>query len=191
VFDFNEYSDHAPLHFSITGERSRDQTYIESDCITTVKWNDNKRDEFRRSLISKLPVLNEIIRNVDSSNCDSVNNCINNFVNTVNLVAVPIFRKKKCPKRKGWKNNAIAVKRADWFETCFTLILTWPLLPNYQTEWLQANNCNMKILSTRLQTVVTASKELELKSCRLGTLNDLKGNVNGLHRMPSVSDFTK
>ena len=89
-----------------------------SQCTTKIKWDDSLRDEFRRSLISRLTNLNSIVNHVDISDRNSINTCIENFSRVLNEIANPLFCKEvriTRSKSSTLSENKIC-KKAEWFD---------------------------------------------------------------------------
>ena len=83
-----------------------------------IKWDSSLRDDFRRCLISKLTDLNYIVNQIDLSDRNSVNSCVDNITRVINEVANPLFSKVFCIKRKNsstMSDNKIS-KKAEWFD---------------------------------------------------------------------------
>ena len=93
VCSFCEWSDHAPLTFSVLCHSDPVLTDM-SQCTTKIKWDDSLRDEFRRSLISRRTDLNSIVNHIDISDRNSINTCVENFSGVLNEVANPLFCKE-------------------------------------------------------------------------------------------------
>ena len=76
------------------------------------KWESDKKDIFRRELISKLPVLNDIIK-PENLNEQNISVTVNKFVDVINTVAEPLFYVKVRNSRRG-----INCKRSSmqWFD---------------------------------------------------------------------------
>ena len=78
VQSFCEWSDHAPLSYNVVcrtvSDKSNDPQYS-----TRIKWDSSLRDDYRRCLISKLTDLNYIVNQIDLSDRNSINSCVDNF----------------------------------------------------------------------------------------------------------------
>ena len=57
-------------------------------------WNDEQRDIFLRKLMSRLPDVNNIFDNINRRDRKSVNDAVCDFVDVINNVATPLFRKQ-------------------------------------------------------------------------------------------------
>ena len=115
VKSFNEFSDHAPLKFSLTVfGNEKFQLHGQSEESFRFQWNDNKRDAFRRGLIGKLPDMNNAIHALDQNDKNSVNMAVNNFLTILNDVATPLF-KTTTYKKDGCFNVKYST-RAKWFD---------------------------------------------------------------------------
>lgn len=107
VGEFNSYSDHAPLHFTIysrsivnpndSDDRSQNMFY---------RGDNDTKGMFRRGLLGKLPAFNTIVNDVNDDENISFNNMVNQFSETLCSVANPLFEhaftnnmsKTKCSK---------------------------------------------------------------------------------------------
>ena len=89
-----------------------------SQCTTKIKWDDSLRDEFRRSLISKLTYLNSIVNHIDISDRNSINTCVEKFSGVLNEVTNPLFCKEVSTTRS--KSSTLSenkiCKKAEWFD---------------------------------------------------------------------------
>ncbi|WAR16313.1 hypothetical protein MAR_030907 [Mya arenaria] len=114
--DFNGYSDHAPLHVVLHSDRIAGQRVNDEDEHIYIRWNDELKTEFRRGLISQLPKLNEISLNINTMDKTNVNNCVERFIEIINVVAMPSFTKIR--HKTGKPNHASfgPIKRAAWFD---------------------------------------------------------------------------
>ncbi len=88
---FNEWSDHAPLCFSLLCNNRLHSEEKQSD--TKYKWNDSLREQFRSGIIRILPTFNDIVHNINCPDRDSINVLIDKFSNTIRDVADPLFAK--------------------------------------------------------------------------------------------------
>ena len=94
-------------------DKSNDPQYS-----TRIKWDSFLHDDFRRCLISKLTDLNYIVNQIDLSDRNLINSCVDNFTRVINEVANPLFSKVFCIKRKNtstMSDNKICQK-AEWFD---------------------------------------------------------------------------
>ena len=114
VNPFSEWSDHAALTFKIVCS----SPVLDDLCdhvFTRIKWNDDLRDNFRREIISKLPLLNEITDGVDFNDRTNVNNCVSAFSELINDVAEPLFSKNILIKHDSCTVKSFS-KKAEWFD---------------------------------------------------------------------------
>ena len=111
VKDFNMFSDHAPLYIKILCS-NHDSGHNENYEYEYYKWESDKKDIFRRELISKLPVLNDIIK-PENLNEQNISVTVNKFVDVINTVTEPLFYVKGRNSRRG-----INCKRSSmqWFD---------------------------------------------------------------------------
>ncbi|MEW8547527.1 MAG: reverse transcriptase family protein, partial [Candidatus Thiodiazotropha sp.] len=116
VREFNEFSDHAPLQFSLHAchfetcfEEPTDEDFYK------YTWNPDNRDEFRRRLISLLPDMNAVFENVNRHEKKSVNEAVYSFVDIINDAAEPLFKRKVTETRsKIFKKTVFA--KSNWFD---------------------------------------------------------------------------
>jgi len=74
VLDFNIFSDHAPLYFTIGLNNDSLYNCANDDSCVRTRWDTNKRDKFRSIIISKLPEFNNILSDTGViSNRDNIN----------------------------------------------------------------------------------------------------------------------
>ena len=114
VHEFNEWSDHAPLsfslscnfnpHFAIQGEQFK--------CC----WNDGAREEFRRGIIGNLHHFNGVTGNIDIADRKSINECINNFTDIIRQVADPLFGKQYTNDNINSFSDQPFIKNKEWFD---------------------------------------------------------------------------
>ena len=111
VMEFNMFSDHAPLYIEISC-CTHDTRNRENHDYEFYKWDSDKKDTFRRGLISQLPLLNDIVK-PENLNERNISETVNEFVNVINTVAEPLFRVKGHNSQKG-----INCKRSsmEWFD---------------------------------------------------------------------------
>ncbi|XP_060585357.1 uncharacterized protein LOC132741248 [Ruditapes philippinarum] len=178
IQEFNEFSDHAPLAFSINSGGLKDhfdqQTHGEDTCI---RWDSDKRDAFRRSLISKLPDFNAIL--IGHDNCDktSINKCVSDFVSLINNVASPLFKTTvKKRKQTGFVHKKYPVKRSQWFDNeCHNKKLEY-------LEALQLFNCTktdenrnyFNLKKREYKTVLKRKKKIYTK-LKMSEIENLRG----------------
>jgi len=114
VHDFNEFSDHAPLHFSLLCNyvSSEYQSYTD----VNYKWDDVLREQFRSGIISMLPAFNNIVHHIDFSSRSSINDVLNNFTETIRSVADPLFSKSRVYNTNPSFNVNTCIKHAEWFD---------------------------------------------------------------------------
>lgn len=108
---FCEWSDHAPVVFSIVCnivDSITNNQYVRTD----IKWNADLRDNFRRGLISKLSAFNAVTENVNFNNRNDVNNCISTFTDIIKNVAEPLFCKHSVVYSKPRATSALC-KQAE------------------------------------------------------------------------------
>ena len=90
VGSINVWSDHAPLYFSLSCNNillnEQDESY------TTYKWSQKYKDQFRANLIGQLPVLNQLVTNIEPTEA-GIDSVVCSFSNIVKKVADNYFLK--------------------------------------------------------------------------------------------------
>lgn len=95
IQSFTEFSDHAPLSFTIHARRQSVPGASNGNGEHFYyRWDDTCNAEFRRGLISKLPELNTVLTNVSMHERDSVSHAVSSFVHVIRDVADPLFQRK-------------------------------------------------------------------------------------------------
>ena len=122
VNSFNDWSDHAPLSFSVSCKnvplRNDSPQYSHR-----IKWNDSLRDDFRRSIIARLTDLNTIVNQIDVSDRNSINSGFEIFSKLLNDVAYPLFSKKLCinpPNSSSLYNKRLCTVKILNIGTCMS-----------------------------------------------------------------------
>ncbi|MEW8546452.1 MAG: reverse transcriptase family protein, partial [Candidatus Thiodiazotropha sp.] len=114
VNDFNIFSDHTPLSIEFCCSKGFVNVNEDRD-YEHYKWDCEKRDIFRRDLISQLPVLNNLTCSEENLNADNISSTIDSFVKVINNVAEPLFCKKGTySNRSGFQN--CTYKPKPWFD---------------------------------------------------------------------------
>jgi len=90
VNSFIEWSDHAPISFCIPIYCHINSVNVDHS-KTSIRWNNDLNDTFRRNIIAKLPVFNTITNNVVFDSRKDVSDCICKFTDVINSVAEPLF----------------------------------------------------------------------------------------------------
>lgn len=114
IGDFTEWSDHAPLHFSLYCNNYSPSYETFSD--VKYKWDNTLREQFRSGLITKLPVLNDIVENIDYTSRMSINSVLDRFTTTIRDIADPLFSKVFSYSNKPSFDDNSCMKNADWFD---------------------------------------------------------------------------
>ncbi|XP_053405132.1 uncharacterized protein LOC128558889 [Mercenaria mercenaria] len=150
VADFNEFSDHTPLSFTLSCERLREQTDLPIDERTYIRWDSARRDEIRRLIISKLPEFNHVL-----NNSESINTCADDFVSLMNDAASPLFAKTiKYRDKVAFKPKVSPVKMSEWFDKeCY----------EKKTEYIDALRA-FNIVKTSVNRQLLHSKKCEYKT---------------------------
>ena len=88
------------------------------DWHAKIKWDDSLRDEFRRSLISRLTDLNSIVNHIEISDRNSINTRVENFSGVLNKVANPLFCKevRTTRSKSATLSENKTCKKAEWFD---------------------------------------------------------------------------
>ena len=105
------FSDHAPLYVEISCS-TQDTRNDGNHDYEYYKWDSDKKDTFRRELISQLPLLNDIIK-LESLNERNISETVYKFVNVINTAAEPLFRVKGRNSRKGINCRRSSM---EWFD---------------------------------------------------------------------------
>ena len=90
---FNIYSDHTPFNFGIACDNILRRQNIPDTEYEPYRWNDQKRDLFRRGLISKLPDLNNLTLTDDKLSSENICSTVNDFVEILDSVVKRLFCK--------------------------------------------------------------------------------------------------
>ena len=113
VESFNEWSDHAPLSFSLECNVNRNTQTDTRYCI--YKWNDDRKQQFRGQLIGKLPDFNNVVSCIDISSQNGIDIALNDFVGILRSVSDPVFSKEiLCRSNPKFSETC---RRAVWFDT--------------------------------------------------------------------------
>jgi exonuclease III len=86
---FNEWSDHAPLRFSLLCPKPDQNEYPR--CEIKHKWNDENAERFRSGIIGCLPRFNIITQSIDICCRESINKTVDDFSEIIRSVAIPLF----------------------------------------------------------------------------------------------------
>ena len=90
VGSINVWSDHAPLYFSLS---CNNILLIEqAESYTTYKWSQKYKDQFRANLIGQLPLLNQLVTNIEPTEA-GIESVVCSFSNIVKKVADNYFLK--------------------------------------------------------------------------------------------------
>lgn len=114
ISDFNEYSDHASILFTIKCNIVKERKNVIKG--TKVLWNGDFKQQFRSGIIGKLTELNNLVNNIDINNRDSINTVLNNFTSVIRNVADPLFMKTYDYKEKNTFNDKPIIENKDWFD---------------------------------------------------------------------------
>ncbi|XP_053380261.1 uncharacterized protein LOC128548803 [Mercenaria mercenaria] len=120
-YDFNIFSDHAILEFKVV-INCKSTENDKGNSFQYTKWFANKRDEFRRRLITRLPELNLLLSDSEAVATDrnTVDSTGNRSVGIINEEAKPLFYKEvRSNNVKVQFDNNDILKRSERFdETC-------------------------------------------------------------------------
>ena len=114
VHDFNVFSDHAPLQFTLLCNNS--PTQYQSYTDVKYKWNDDLCGQFRSGIICMLPVFNNIVQHIDYSSRTSINEVLIRFTETICSVADPLLSKTCVYKTDPSFHVNSCIKNAEWFD---------------------------------------------------------------------------
>ena len=122
VHDLSAWSDHTPLSFHIqcsgaVGDGShhcnRGGSAPQESGQTFHKWDDDKRDAFRRAIIGKLPQFNNVVNSIDLHNFDSINSAMSKFTSLLYSSGESLFSvSKRCDHNKSHR----LVQDKEWFD---------------------------------------------------------------------------
>jgi hypothetical protein len=91
ICQLNEFSDHAPLSFTVKYlDTKSNPKNLESE-TTYFKWCDAEKNKFRRGLLGRMADLNDMFVNSSSSD---IENIVLKFSKIIQDVAEPIFKRK-------------------------------------------------------------------------------------------------
>ena len=145
VLEFNEFSDHAPLYFSLcafVGDGVYDNSL--NDEKIKICWDESKRDNYRRVLITKLPEFNTIFQNVDVREKESINDAVCNFINIISNVTTPLFQKHIKPQKTSRFEGNTGCNNANWFDNICAMkktIYKYALITFNQSKTSEIGNC--------------------------------------------------
>ena len=114
IGEFNEYSDHAPLHFFLYCDNK--STDYESYTDVRYKWDSALKDDFRAGIFSNLSHFDNTLRDIDCTNRESINNATCMFTETIRSVADPLFSKSFTYCNNPTFDTSQVLKNADWFD---------------------------------------------------------------------------
>ncbi|XP_053405174.1 uncharacterized protein LOC128558910 [Mercenaria mercenaria] len=111
IGQFNEFSDHAPILFTLNCKAYMQNSDVTSDVdnMYNIKWSEDHKDEFRRGLIGNLSTFNRIVYDTVVHDTVDVDNLILNFSKVICEVADPLFKRCNNSKRNQFFNNS-------WFD---------------------------------------------------------------------------
>ena len=112
ILPINEWSDHCPMQFALFCNNPVNELYYDDEIV---KWNDNFKSIFRTSLIAKLPLLNNIITDVNL-NKQSVSSAVRDFTAVMREVTDPLFVKHVTRKPFSNFSDVPLGNRKEWFD---------------------------------------------------------------------------
>lgn len=110
IAQFNEFSDHAPVHFNLKVNSCPYTEYIKYEDRETLWWNSELRDSCRSSIIYNLPNFSRIIE----TNRDNSENLVTNFACLLKEISDPLFKRITCVSRGFTDRNTKSNKK--WFD---------------------------------------------------------------------------
>ena len=113
IQSFNEWSDHSPISFTLRCKLFNKEST--ESVGTRYKWNSDCKNDFRSSIISKLPIFNSLTNSINNSDRTSINNLITDFTSIIRDVADPIFSSQVSFSKKSAFNNSISQDK-EWFD---------------------------------------------------------------------------
>ena len=95
VLNFNQWSDHAPMHFAVKCNINllSKHEYVE----TKYRWNADLKDDFYNGLLSITEQLDNVTSSIDST---CINDVVDQFSGLLNDVAEPLFAKSFTNRNK-------------------------------------------------------------------------------------------
>jgi len=115
VFDtpeFNIFSDHAPLNVTLCAGHLMPHENIDDD-NSFIRWDNTKKEQFKRNIILNLPRFNDICFAMERGNTCSVNDGIVKFTELLYKISEPLFLRKRKTSRS--VNNNLPFNKAEWF----------------------------------------------------------------------------
>ncbi|XP_060584147.1 uncharacterized protein LOC132740284 [Ruditapes philippinarum] len=138
ICQFNEFSDHAPLSFTVKYLDTKSNPRNLESQSTYFKWRDADKDKFRRGLLGRMTDLNDIF---ESSSSSDIENIVLKFSKIIQDVAEPLFKRKG--RKKGGNSDC------SWFdEECYekkhNYLNALSIFNNYKNETNRHILCDLK-----------------------------------------------
>ena len=114
VGTFNEWSDHALLHFSLYCNNTARDKYSYTE--TKYKWKSNLTAQFRSIVIANLPNFNSILNSISTNAPETVNNAVDQFSWTLHSISHSLFSKRVTTSHSPYFVNDTCQKNAEWFD---------------------------------------------------------------------------
>ena len=173
IGNFNEWSDHAPLHFSLLCNNFVPEKSQYSE--TRYKWDESLRQQFRSGIISNLQRFNTIVKGNDSMDRGSVDTMLNDFTQIVCDVSDPLFSKTFLNKNHVHFSSTRS-ERKDWFDE----------------ECIDARNVYLASLHTFNENKSSCNRENLCERKRLyKSIVSKKRNANYRKKMQTIENLRK
>ena len=114
VLSLNEWSDRAPIQFSLACKN----VPLQGREINEIKykWSDACKQTFRSCLIDGLPNLNRLFDGFDPNSGESINSTVSVFSKILQRVADPLFSHVTCRTDSPAFTNTPVLNDAEWFD---------------------------------------------------------------------------
>ena len=113
IEEFNEWSDHAPLSFSLCCNNVCNENNGHEEI--KFKWDSNLRDMFRSDIVENLNVFDTIV-NKEILDKSSINCMLNDFTSKMRSIADPLFAKHCHFKQHAYYSSNI-FNNKSWFDS--------------------------------------------------------------------------
>ena len=174
VSSFNIYSDHTPLNFGIVCGNILRRQNIPNTEYEQYRSNDQKRDMFRRGLISKLPDLNSLTLTNDNLSSENICSTVNSFVEILDSVAKPLFCKSGKYKDKASFKSCKYMSKAWFDDDCKRAKDNYiEALRNFNTNRCDVNRDQLR-QQKRTYKRMAARKKRDHKSIEFRRIESLK-----------------
>lgn len=171
VHDFYSCSTHAPIQLNMSVKYSQpvhDDGGYKSDKII---WNDDKTNDFRDILISKVDYLNGIVTDIIQTN-SNINNGIDNFAHTLYSTTFSVFGHSKYVTHS--KADKPRKFKSPWFtHACETARTELKLANKAYKKQRSSENRNTVIFKRRQYCKVKRKARFDFKQKQKDTLHEL------------------